>query len=112
HPVKTLNQERSSSALIFYWGIKKSFDQLNLHNIFFTENYHEEFNHLFELKALYHDPTIYLNITSKYVKTDAPQDCENWFVMVNAPTNIGQNWDEVIKEARKNILIKLSRILN
>ena len=35
YPNKTLNQERSSSALIFYWGIKKQFAELDLHNIFF-----------------------------------------------------------------------------
>ncbi len=36
---KVLKQERSSSAYIFYWGIKKRFDQLTLHNIFFTSDY-------------------------------------------------------------------------
>jgi phytoene desaturase len=33
-PKKILKQERSSSALIFYWGISKTFPQLDLHNIF------------------------------------------------------------------------------
>jgi phytoene dehydrogenase-like protein len=33
---RILKQERSSSALIFYWGIKKEFPQLQLHNIFFS----------------------------------------------------------------------------
>ncbi len=32
---QVLKQERSSSAVIFYWGIKKEFRQLELHNIFF-----------------------------------------------------------------------------
>jgi hypothetical protein len=40
-PKKTLSQERSSSAIIFYWGIKKQFP--DLHNIFFSDNYKEEF---------------------------------------------------------------------
>ncbi|MEZ4685250.1 MAG: hypothetical protein R3B47_04055 [Bacteroidia bacterium] len=33
-PEKVLRQPRSSSALIFYWGINKPFPQLDLHNIF------------------------------------------------------------------------------
>jgi phytoene dehydrogenase-like protein len=37
-PEKVLKQERSSSALIFYWGIKKQFKELDLHNIFFSNN--------------------------------------------------------------------------
>lgn len=31
---KILKQERSSSAVIFYWGINKNFPPLELHNIF------------------------------------------------------------------------------
>lgn len=111
-PEKTLQQERSSSALIFYWGIKKEFKQLGLHNILFSEDYKVEFDHLFNYYSLYNDPTVYINITSKYEKQDAPAGCENWFVMINAPSNKGQNWDEIIPEARKNILQKVSRILN
>ena len=38
-PEKVLQQERSSSAFIFYWGINRQFEQLDLHNIFFSENY-------------------------------------------------------------------------
>ena len=110
-PEKTLQQERSSSALIFYWGIKKEFSQLGLHNILFSEDYKTEFDHLFKHHTLYDDPTIYINITSKYEKKDAPKGSENWFVMINAPSNKGQNWDKMIPIARKNILNKLSRNL-
>jgi phytoene desaturase len=111
-PEKILKQERSSSALIFYWGIKKEFPQLILHNIFFSKNYQEEFSYIFDKKSIYHDPTIYINISSKEEKSDAPVGMENWFVMINVPYNDGQNWDELIKDARKNILKKLSRMLN
>lgn len=111
-PEKILKQERSSSALIFYWGIKHEFSQLGLHNIFFSDNYKEEFAEIFDKKTIYHDPTVYINITSKLEKTDAPEGCENWFVMINVPYNDNQNWDELIPIARKNILEKLSRLLN
>ncbi|RRO18846.1 1-hydroxycarotenoid 3,4-desaturase CrtD [Flavobacteriaceae bacterium 14752] len=111
-PKKTLNQERSSSALIFYWGINKTFPNLDLHNILFTEDYKEEFNHLFEKKYFYQDPTIYINITSKHIDKDAPEGCENWFVMVNAPTNEGQNWQEQTTYIREKIINKINRCLN
>ena len=83
-----------------------------MHNIFFSDNYEGEFNFLFKEQKIGNDPTIYLNITSKYEKKDAPEGSENWFVMVNAPKNDGQNWDEMIKECRKNILLKLEKMLN
>lgn len=111
-PKKILRQEKSSSAIIFYWGIKKQFDQLGLHNIFFSKDYELEFKHIFNKNSLYEDPTIYLNISSKFLPSDAPIGCENWFVMVNVPANIGQDWDEWIKITRNNILRKLSKLLN
>ena len=111
-PKRTLSQPKSSSAIIFYWGIKKSFSQLGLHNIFFAENYPEEFDHIFHQKKIYHDPTIYLNISSKKSPDDAPEGCENWFTMINAPHNSGQeNWDEMIAETRENLIRKLSKQL-
>jgi phytoene desaturase len=110
-PKKILTQEKSSSALIFYWGIGKQFPELDLHNIFFSNNYQEEFKHIFEHKTIYSDPTIYINITSKCKPDDAPLGCENWFVMINTHNNQGQNWDELINEARKNIITKLNRLL-
>ena len=54
---------------------------------------------------------MYVNITSKYESTDAPAGGENWFVMVNAPANAGQDWGILIAETRQNILTKLSRQL-
>ena len=111
-PKKVLNQERSSSALIFYWGIKKTFKNLELHNILFSNNYKKEFDSIFDLGNICDDPTVYINITSKDVVTDAPIGCENWFVMINSPNNKGQKWDEIIKNVRKNIINKINRILN
>ncbi|MAJ51803.1 MAG: phytoene dehydrogenase, partial [Flammeovirgaceae bacterium] len=54
-PQKILSQERSSSALIFYWGIKRTFNELDLHNILFSESYEEEFEHIFERKTIIDD---------------------------------------------------------
>lgn len=110
-PKKILNQERSSSALIFYWGIKKQFPELDLHNIFFSADYKAEFEHIWQKQTIHHDPTVYVNISSKFKPDDAPVECENWFVMINVPANKGQDWGQLIKEARINILAKLSRIL-
>jgi phytoene desaturase len=111
-PTKTLLQERSSSAIIFYWGIKKEFPELDLHNIFFSNNYKEEFDCIFKEKTMHYDPTVYINISSKLTKDDAPKNAENWFVMVNAPANEGQNWNDFVSKTKKNIIRKISKQLN
>ena len=111
-PEKSLQQERSSSAVIFYWGIDRSFPDLDLHNIFFSDNYQAEFDAIFRDKTLFEDPTVYVNITAKDVHGDAPAGKENWFVMVNAPHDTGQDWHALSKTLKKQVLDKLNRNLN
>jgi phytoene dehydrogenase-like protein len=108
---KILNQERSSSALIFYWGIKRAFPQLDLHNIFFSNDYEKEFHTIFKEDSIIDDTTVYINITSKEESHHAPKGCENWFVMINTPGNKGQDWEALKADAKKAILKKLSRVL-
>lgn len=110
HPHRILRQEKSTSAIIFYWGIQQQFPELDLHNILFSEDYRTEFDHLAKGKV-YHDPTIYINITQKYCPEDAPPGGENWFVMVNAPYDSGQDWETIIQKTRIQTLEKISRIL-
>jgi phytoene desaturase len=110
-PKKLLNQERSSSALIFYWGMNGNYSNLGLHNILFSADYQKEFNAIWKNKTISDDPTVYINISSKILQTDAPLNNENWFVMINVPANNGQNWDQLIQEARASIIQKISRIL-
>lgn len=110
HPERTLRQEKSTSALIFYWGVRKAFPELDLHNIFFSNNYRQEFEFLSK-GMLDDDPTVYVNITSKYTPSDAPPGSENWFTMVNAPYLRGQDWQTIIERTRKNVIAKISRIL-
>ncbi len=109
-PSAVFENERSSSALIFYWGIDKTFPELDLHNIFFSDHYKAEFESI-AAGGIHEDPTVYINISSKYHPKDAPEGCENWFTMINVPYNDGQDWDNLIQSARKNIIRKVSRIL-
>lgn len=103
--------EPSSSALIFYWGINHHFDNLAAHNIFFSNDYKNEFDFIFNKKSICNDPTVYIHITSDYEKNDAPEGCQNFFVMINVPHISRQNWNELIAESRKNIIKKLSHNL-
>ena len=111
-PRQVLEQERSSSAIIFYWGIDRQFPELDLHNIFFSKDYKQEFDFIFKEHDLFQDPTVYVHISSKYCEGDAPRGKENWFVMINVPGNVGQDWDSLINLSRERIIQKLSKILD
>ncbi|WP_205501244.1 1-hydroxycarotenoid 3,4-desaturase CrtD [Rufibacter psychrotolerans] len=110
-PETTLRQPRSSSALIYYWGMARQFPELDLHNIFFSQDYKREFEHIFRKETVADDPTVYVNITSKYTPSDAPDGHENWFVMVNVPHNSGQDWEALIQKTRESVLRKVSQAL-
>lgn len=111
-PEKTLEQPRSSSALIFYWGISRVFKELDLHNILFSNDYKGEFERIFKDGEVIDDPTVYINISSKVEATDAPENAENWFVMVNVPCDNGQDWEALIERTRRNVIEKINRNLS
>ncbi|MFN2314649.1 MAG: phytoene desaturase family protein, partial [Bacteroidales bacterium] len=103
-------QERSTSALIFYWVMNRRFEELDLHNIFFSSDYRGEFRALGKGEVS-GDPTVYLFASSRVVEADAPADKDNWFVMINVPYDSGQDWSQVAGRARQNIIDKLTRRL-
>ena len=47
----------------------------------------------------------------KDIPSDAPNGSENWFVMINAPHDSNQNWDQIISQLRINVIKKINRIL-
>ncbi|MFB6343811.1 1-hydroxycarotenoid 3,4-desaturase CrtD [Saccharicrinis sp. FJH62] len=110
-PKSIINKELSSSALIFYWGVDFE-SNLDVHNILFAEDYKAEFKAIFKDKTLYHDPTVYIFISKKVVNDDAPQGCENWFVMINVPANQNHNWDQLREDARTMIQKKINKLLH
>jgi phytoene desaturase len=108
-PDKKLEKiEPSSSGFVLLLGIKKQFPQLAHHNIFFSDNYKAEFDAIFKQLKPVMNPTIYVCATSRTDETQSPKDCENLFVLVNAPyTNEKTNWETEAKTYRDLIIKKL-----
>ena len=110
-PLFIKNYQPSSSAVVFYWNMNKSFSNINVHNIIFGKDQKKEFDYIFNKKSIYDDPTIYICSTSKIVKEDAPTGCENWFILINSPFDSGQDWKKIKKTLRNNIIKKISSTL-
>lgn len=111
-PEHILNQPKSSSLIAFFWGVKSIHEKLNTHNMLFSADDEREFKTVFENNTLSDDPSIYIYVSSKHVKDDAPVGCENWFLFVTVPNDQGQNWDDLVVKARKSIVGKINRILD
>ena len=110
-PERILNQERSTSGVIFYWGVKGTHPELSLHNILFSKDYRAEFNRIQHEGTPGEDPTVYINITSKELPQDAPEGHENWFVLMNVEANPEMWDDDAVAVLREQVLAKIERTL-
>jgi len=97
--------EPSCSGLVLFLGVRKRWEKLRHHNIFFSSDYKQEFRQIFKDKILPVDPTIYIANTSFTDPDHAPAGSSNLFVLVNAPSlPANQDW-KVAKKTYPDIII-------
>lgn len=99
--------EPSCSGLVFLWGVRGRHAQLAHHNIFFSDDYAEEFEDIFTRRVPPRDPTVYVSITSHADARHAPEGHENWFVLVNMPYVAEENRDADTGVVRNAVLRRL-----
>ena len=101
--------EPSCSGFILLLGVEGEHPDLAHHNIFFSSDYRREFDDIFARGLPPDDPTIYVSITAKTDPDHAPDGCENWFVLVNAPA-IDDRFDWATQAAayREHVLERLA----
>lgn len=101
--------ESSCSGFILLLGVEGRQDSLAHHNIFFSSDYPREFGDIFSRGVPPAEPTIYAAITSKTDPQDAPEGCENWFVLVNAPPLDSRfDWSRQAEPYRDLVLKRLA----
>ncbi len=93
-----IEKRRSASAIVFLWAVDRLHPELGLHNILFSSDYNKENKQIWEKKIPAKDPTVYINITSKLDTSHAPTGGENWFVMINVPSELHENWKNITKK--------------
>ena len=105
---KFQSREPSCSGFVLLLGTRKKFPDLAHHNIFFSDDYKAEFDAIFKAKRPAGNPTIYVCAASVSDKSQAPENCENLFVLVNAPyTSKKTDWQTEAKSYRDLIVKKL-----
>jgi phytoene desaturase len=101
--------EPSISGFVMLLGVKGETTGLEHHNIFFSSDYQKEFVQMFEHLEPASDPTIYVCISSKSDPSQAPDGCENWFVLVNAPPTGKVDWSVEAPRYAAQILERLAQ---
>jgi len=79
------------SALLLYLGIKGTLPALEHHNLFFVEEWKQNFADIFETKKWPKTPSMYVCNPSKTDSTVSPLNTENIFVLVPLPAGTKHN---------------------
>lgn len=105
------DREPSCSGFVLLIGSRKRFESLAHHNIFFSDDYKTEFEEIFRLKRPATNPTIYVCASSRTDSSQAPDGCENLFVLVNAPyTSKRTDWQQEMRPYRDFLLTRLEEV--
>jgi phytoene desaturase len=76
--------ERSTSGFVVCAGVRGETDGVGHHNVWFSADGPAEFAQLDAGRSA-DDPTVYACVSSVTDPSQAPPDCENWFLLVNTP---------------------------
>jgi phytoene desaturase len=83
-------RERSLSGHVLMLGVEGRTPGLGHHTIVFPRSYDAEFDDVFAAPRPVREPTLYVSVSSVTDPGEAPDGAENWFVLVNAPSGLGQ----------------------
>ncbi len=102
---KKNRMEYSMGLFVYYFGTKKTYDNVEHHTIKFGNKYKEHLDDIFENKKLNNDISYYLHRPSATDKSMAPpgQDC--FYVLVPVPNNQSKIDWSIEGEKMKNLVI-------
>jgi len=81
-------KEAGISALLIYIGVKARLPQLEHHNLFFVEKWHENFKAIYDDKTIPESASLYVSRTTATDPSTAPKGHENLFVLAPLPTGV------------------------
>ncbi|WP_277468177.1 MULTISPECIES: phytoene desaturase family protein [unclassified Paenibacillus] len=85
--------EPSLSGLVTLAGVRRKYEQLLHHTVFFPEQYEPEFTDIFDKRRPPQNPAVYVCYSGYSEPGMAPVDGSNLFILANAPyLNSGCDW--------------------
>jgi phytoene desaturase len=111
---KALARKRfSCSAISFFWGMDKTYDQLGAHTLFLADDYRANFDGIEQGRGLPANPSLYVHAPARLDPSMAPagQDSLTAIVPVGHLSENGeQDWDALRDEARGHVLRRLATL--
>jgi phytoene desaturase len=109
------NKKYTSSALMFYWGVKgERSPELLHHNVFLADHrYRQSFDEIFHDLTLPEEPSFYVCAPTRTDPTFAPPDGDSLMVLVpvgHIDENSPQDWADLEKRARRTVINHLEKL--
>ncbi|MDQ3304587.1 MAG: phytoene desaturase family protein [Actinomycetota bacterium] len=106
---RVLRAPVSSSGFALLAAVEGRTEGLAHHNIAFSADARAEFSDIFDRHEAPGDPTLYVCASAVSDPSQAPDGCENWFVLVNVPPAGAVDWDGEAEPYRDHLLEVLAR---
>jgi len=101
----------SCSALVFHWGLSKTYPQFGHHSIFLSNNYRESLDAIFDHHSLSENPSFYIHAPVRTDPGAAPENEDSISVIVpigHLNEKDPQDWEALKKMARSEVLKRLA----
>ncbi len=102
---KKNRMEYSMGLFVYYFGTKKTYDDVEHHTIKFGNKYKEHLDDIFDKKKLNNDISYYLHRPSATDKSMAPDKHDCFYVLVPVPNNQSKIDWSIEGEKIKNLVI-------
>ncbi|MFT9393359.1 phytoene desaturase family protein [Bifidobacterium sp.] len=111
-PKKIDSMDYSCSCLVFYWGVKGTYDHLSTHNFVISSQYDDNLRSIFDGSEIEH-PSIYLHIPTQTDPSMAPQGQSAFYALlpISELGTAKYSWNEqTVKLYRDKVLQALTRL--
>jgi len=102
---KKNRMQYSMGLFVYYFGTKKTYDDVEHHTIKFGEKYKEHLDDIFNKKKLNTDISYYLHRPSATDKSMAPEGNDCFYVLVPVPNNQSKIDWSIEGEKMKNLVV-------
>jgi phytoene desaturase len=109
---KQKRMEYSMGLFVYYFGTKKTYDNVEHHTIKFGDKYKEHLDDIFNKKKLNNDISYYLHRSSATDKSMAPKNHDCFYVLVPVPNNQSKiDWTVEGDKMKDLIIDKMEKAL-
>ena len=100
----------SSSAISFFWGVDKTYPDLNLHTLFLADEYQKNFESISGLRELPENPSLYVHAPARLDPAAAPEGHDTLIAVVpvgHLDEANKQDWRRIRARARQAVFNRL-----